>query len=155
MYATIDPLELSFRYGVHFEWNVRELNIEYLPSGNKLVSWTFRDDGPIHDGRQRHPDIHIPPVIVPPKVDMNAWKARLWRWLEDVKKWHKFIVNYGPVRLFAGTNELCDLTSDNLDALLLAEQADRFHWAHRYFNGTQFREQMRRLLMPGNVMQIG
>jgi len=85
MLRKIDPAEVQLRYGIHSEWNVRELRIQNLWFGRKSVSWVFRDDGPVWNGRQRHPDIPVA-FVLPEHLDWNAFKVQLWSWLEGVKK---------------------------------------------------------------------
>jgi hypothetical protein len=80
-----DPIEKVLTYGVHPEWNVRDLEIQDLGFGQKYVSWVFRDDGPVWNGRRRHPDIPVA-FVLPEHFDWIKWKAQLWRALEHVKK---------------------------------------------------------------------
>jgi len=131
--------------------------MKYLPLGEKLVSWVFKDDGPIWNGRQPHPDIPIPPLVVPANVDLRAWKLQLWRGLEDAKNASRFLGSYGLplILLSADGEEIGMITSENMRDWTLVEHAHFFRWAGKRYTRSQFRELIQRALMPSNVMQIG
>jgi len=84
MYHAISEAESQLMFGIHDEWNVRELRVRRLLSGQTYLSWTFRDDGVLHDERQRHPSIPMA-FVVPTKVDWPLFKANLFYHLERVK----------------------------------------------------------------------
>jgi len=79
-----DLIEKALRFGVHSEWNVRNLEIIKIGFGLKWVRCVFRDDGPLWNDRQRHPDIPAA-FMLSESADLNAWKVEVWRWLESVK----------------------------------------------------------------------
>jgi hypothetical protein len=81
---SFDLIEKALRFGVHSEWNVRNLEIIEIGFGLKWVRCVFRDDGPVWNSRQRHADITAA-FMLSESVDLNAWKVEVWRWLESVK----------------------------------------------------------------------
>ena len=60
MYHHVDEVEWHLTaHPIHGEWNVRELREAILASGQRLVSWVFRDDGPMRNRMRRHADIQL------------------------------------------------------------------------------------------------
>lgn len=84
MYRTVSEVETQFRFGVHSEWNVRELQVRELLFGRKYVSWVFRDDGPVLNGRRRHTSIPLA-FVLPAQIDWPRFKTNLWYYLEGIK----------------------------------------------------------------------
>jgi hypothetical protein len=76
--------ETQLMFGIHDEWQVRDLRVRRLLFGRTLASWVFKDDGPVWDDRQRH--AAIPVSFVPPaQTDWLRFKANLYYHLEKVK----------------------------------------------------------------------
>jgi len=71
-------------FGVHSEWNLRSQQAWRLLDGSVWAEFLFRDDCPLFNGRQRHPDVTIP-VVLRGYVDGQELKEGLWRELENFK----------------------------------------------------------------------
>jgi hypothetical protein len=84
MYTAKSEVELQFRFGIHDEWNVRELQVKPITLGRTFVSWVFRDDGPVRDDRQRHEPIPMS-FVLPARIDWSSFKSNLYHHLEKVK----------------------------------------------------------------------
>jgi len=78
MLMKISEVERQLLFGIHSEWNVRELRMWPLLYGRTFVSWVFKD------ARQRHASIPVA-FVLPEHVDWRTFKANLWYWLEKVK----------------------------------------------------------------------
>jgi hypothetical protein len=88
MLMNVSEVERQLMFGVHSEWNIRELRVWPLQHGRTFVSWVFKDDAPIFNGRQRHASIPAK-FTLPANVDWPRFKANLWHWLERVKAYGK------------------------------------------------------------------
>ena len=84
MYRKLAGAERQLMFGVHDEWNVRELLVRPLMFGRSFVSWVFRDDGPVRNNRQRHGAIPMS-FVLPGQIDWLRFKMNLWYHLERVK----------------------------------------------------------------------
>jgi hypothetical protein len=84
MYRQLSEAETQLMFGIHDEWHVRDLRVRQLLFGRTFVSWTFRDDGPVWDGRQRHAAIPLA-FVLPARTDWPRFKANLYYHLEKVK----------------------------------------------------------------------
>jgi hypothetical protein len=80
----LNEVETQLMFGIHDEWNVRELSVRQLALGRTLVSFVFRDDGVVRDGRHRHAAIPFS-FVLPAQIDWPQFKANLWYHLEKVK----------------------------------------------------------------------
>jgi len=81
----LDPVRSCLEFGVHPEWNARNVQSDYLPDGRIWVRLRFKDDGPISGDRKRHTDVPYAKLL-DREVDLDAWKRSLYYFLEDVKK---------------------------------------------------------------------
>lgn len=84
MYVGLSEVQSQFAMPIHGEWNVRDLIERELLFGRKFVSWVFRDDSVIRDGRKRHQSIRME-FVLPARVDWPRFKANLYYHLEKVK----------------------------------------------------------------------
>ena len=84
MYQETTEVETHLMFGIHDEWNVRELRVRKLMFGRWFVSWVFRDDGVLRGRRRRHNSIPVS-FVLPAQIDWPRFKANLWYHLEKVK----------------------------------------------------------------------
>ena len=84
-YVNLNPAQSAFMFGVHSEWNLRGQQMWNLPDGSILALFLFRDDGPLFNGRQRHPDVTVP-VVLRGRVDWQELKTALFYVLEFAKR---------------------------------------------------------------------
>ena len=86
MLMNVGEVERQLMFGIHSEWNIRELRVWPLQRGRTFVSWIFKDDGTIFNGRQRHYSIPVS-FSLPANLDWALFKAHLWYMLEGTKQY--------------------------------------------------------------------
>lgn len=87
MVQDLNEVETQLMFGIHSEWNVRNLYVKELRFGRTFVSWVFRDDGPLWSNRSRHTPIALS-FVLPENIDWPLFKANLRYHLEKVKASH-------------------------------------------------------------------